>query len=217
VADRPGTTLRVVIADDHPYYRQGLAELLTRSGMDVMAQAANGVAAIQAVEENAPDVLVLDLNMPGLSGIEVIRRLAKRGSACRVLVLSVSAQEADVADAILAGASGYVLKDGPVDDVVSGIRAAAAGESVLSPRIASMLLRTIQVREEARFDARPTLSGRDVALLKLVAGGKSNHEIGEALSIEPSAVRRSISSLLAKLQADSRARGGLRTLRNNVA
>jgi DNA-binding NarL/FixJ family response regulator len=103
-------TPRVVVVDDHPLYRQGLARLLVESGIDVVAEAGNGLEAITAVEEHAPDVVVVDLNMPGMSGVEVTRRLIERAPASRVLVLSVSAQEGDVTEALLAGASGYILR-----------------------------------------------------------------------------------------------------------
>jgi DNA-binding NarL/FixJ family response regulator len=132
---------RVVIADDHPPYRHGLAKLLTAAGIDVVAEAGDGRAAVEAVERTAPDVAILDLDMPALSGLEATRRLAERMPASRVLILSVSAEELDVNDAIRAGASGYFLKDGPVEDVVAGIRDVASGEFVSSPRIASMLRR----------------------------------------------------------------------------
>src|ERR687895_571852 len=104
-------TLRVVLVDDHPLYRQGLARVLVESGIDVVAEAGNGLEAISIVELHAPDVAVVDLNMPGLSGVEVTRRLIERTPASRVLVVSVSAQEDDVTEAMLAGASGYVLKE----------------------------------------------------------------------------------------------------------
>ena len=118
-------SLRVVIADDHAFYRAGLVRLLRRSGVDVVADVPNGEAAVAAAVETAPDVVVMDLNMPGMSGLQATRRLAELSPATRVRVRSVSAQEADVTEAILAGASGYVLKDGPIEEVVAGIRAAA--------------------------------------------------------------------------------------------
>src|SRR5918992_1827512 len=139
--------LRVVIADDHPFYRQGLAELLTKSGVEVVGEAPDGPAAISVATEKAPDVVVMDLNMPGLSGAEATRLLTERNPSARVLVLSVSAEEVDVTDAILAGAMGYVLKDSPVEEVVAGIKAAARGESLISPRIATQLMRRIRARE----------------------------------------------------------------------
>lgn len=128
--------LRVVIADDHPYFRRGLVKLLSRHGMEVVGEAANGGVAVAVVEETAPDVVVLDLNMPVLSGPEAIRRLSERAPSSRVLVLSVSADERDVADAIRAGAAGYVLKDAPADELLAAVRTLAAGESVISPRVA---------------------------------------------------------------------------------
>jgi DNA-binding NarL/FixJ family response regulator len=213
----PTETLRVVIADDHPVYRQGLARLLVESGIDVVAEAGNGLEAISAVEQHAPDVVVVDLNMPGLSGVEVTRRLIERTPASRVLVVSVSAQEDDVTEAVLAGASGYVLKEGPVEEVVAGIQAAAAGESLISPRIASMLLRKVRDRPQPQSDLpTPPLSDRELEVLQLVAEGKANHEIGEALFIGQSTVRNHISSILMKLQVENRVQAAVRAVRNRI-
>jgi DNA-binding NarL/FixJ family response regulator len=130
-----GARLRVVIADDHPAYRAGLARMLRANGIDVVAEASNGESAIRTVVETNPDVVVMDLNMPGLSGLEATRRLVDAAPSTRVLVLSVSAQGGDVAEAMEAGAYGYVLKDGPLEELVGGIRAAAAGQAVISPRV----------------------------------------------------------------------------------
>jgi two-component system response regulator DegU len=127
--------LRVVIVDDHPAYRAGLARMLRENGIEVVAEAPNGESAIRTVEETDPDVVVMDLNMPGLSGLEATRRLVEEAPSTRVLVLSVSAQDDDVTEAMQAGAYGYVLKDGPLEEVVVGIRAAAAGHSMISPRV----------------------------------------------------------------------------------
>jgi DNA-binding NarL/FixJ family response regulator len=213
----PTEKLRVVIADDHPVYRQGLARLLVESGIDVVAEAGNGLEAITAVEQHAPDVVVVDLNMPGLSGVEVTRRLIERTPSSRVLVVSVSAQEDDVTEAILAGASGYVLKEGPVEEVVAGIEAAAAGESLISPRIASMLLRKVRDRSVPEVEApTPPLSERELEVLQLVAQGKANHEIGEALFIGQSTVRNHISSILMKLQVENRVQAAVRAVRNRI-
>ena len=214
----PPQQLRVVLVDDHPVYRQGLGKLLMECGIDVVAQAGNGSDAIRIVEETAPDVVVMDLNMPGMSGIEVTRRLTERNPATRVLVVSVSAQEEDVTEAILSGASGYVLKDGPVEEVVAGIQAAAAGESLISPRIASMLLSRIRTVEPAEAEASPatSLSERELQVLHLVAEGKGNHEIGETLFIGQSTVRNHISSILMKLQVENRVQAAVRAVRDRI-
>ena len=206
--------LRVVLVDDHPVYREGLARLLSQSGVEVVAQAGNGPDALSIVEEAAPDVVVMDLNMPGMSGVDVTRKLVERNPASKVLVVSVSAQEEDVTDAVLAGASGYVLKDGPVEEVVAGIQAAANGESLISPRIATMLLRKMRLDgpSETVRAARTPLSERELQVLRLVAEGKGNQEIGEALYIGQSTVRNHISSILMKLQVDNRVQAAVRAV-----
>ena len=210
--------LRVVLVDDHPVYRAGLARLLRESGVDVIAEVPNGEAALGAVEELAPDVVVMDLNMPGMSGLEATRRLVAQSPATRVLVVSVSAQEADVTDAILAGASGYVLKEAPVEEVVAGIRAAAAGQSLISPRIATMLLQRIRDAGGAvDMDLAPAnLSARELEVLGLMAEGKSNHEIADALVISPSTVHNHISSILMKLQVENRVQAAVRAVRDRL-
>jgi DNA-binding NarL/FixJ family response regulator len=160
----PFDRLRVVIADDHPLYREGLARWLRESGIEVLGEVSNGGAAIAVVEETAPDVVIMDLRMPGLPPLDATRRLTTRTPASRVLVLSVSAEEADVTDAILAGASGYVFKGEPVEGLIAGIRAAAAGHTVISPRILTRLLR--RVRDTADVDpARVQLSRRELEML----------------------------------------------------
>jgi DNA-binding NarL/FixJ family response regulator len=213
----PTEKLRVVIVDDHPVYRQGLAKLLGECGVEVVAQAGNGPDAIKLVEQTAPDVVVVDLNMPGLSGVDVTRRLTERNPASRVLIVSVSAQEDDVTEAILAGASGYVLKDGPVEEVVAGIQAAAAGESLISPRVASILLRRVRTEEPPAPGIPSTaLSERELQVLQLVAEGKGNHEIGEALFIGQSTVRNHISSILMKLQVENRVQAAVRAVRDHI-
>jgi DNA-binding NarL/FixJ family response regulator len=212
-----GRALRVVVADDHPFYRQGLARLLGQSGVKVVGEAANGWAAIELVERLAPDVAVVDLNMPEMSGVEVTRRLNERMPASRVLVVSVSAQEDDVTEAILAGASGYVLKDGPVEEVVAGIRAAAAGESLISPRIAATLLERIRDRGTVHPNLPPVaVSERELEVLDLVAKGCGNKEIGESLRIGAAAVTNHVSSLLMKLQIENRVQAAMRTTRHRL-
>jgi DNA-binding NarL/FixJ family response regulator len=131
-----------VLADDHPFYRAGLARMLRDSGFDVVHEAANGDAAIRATRELAPDMLVMDLNMPGMAGLEAIRRVAGDAPGTRVLVLSVSAQEADVATALIAGAGGYVLKDRPFEEIATAIQTVAAGRTYVSPGIGEMPLRS---------------------------------------------------------------------------
>lgn len=174
---------RVVIADNHAFFRPALAEMLTESGVEVVGEAGNGWAALRAVDRTAPDVVVLDLKMPGLSGAEVTRRLTSCSPPHRVLVLAVSVSEHDVTSALRAGATGYFLKDGPVEDVVAGIGAAARGESLFSPRIGALLLRKIHAREGGLGEVPVSLSQREQEALRLVVEGRSNEQIGEVLPI----------------------------------
>jgi DNA-binding NarL/FixJ family response regulator len=209
VAEPAPEMLRVVIADDHAVYREGLARLLRESGIEVVAEAADGDSAVRAVEDTAPDVVLVDLRMPGLSGFEATRRLAERGVMSPVLVLSVSAEESDVTEAMSAGASGYVLKDEPVEEVIAGIRAAAAGDPRISPRTATVLLRSVQEAIEAGEDlAGGGLSARELQVLDLVAAGKTDQEISRMLSIR--SVRDYVRSILTKLQVEHRVRGARR-------
>jgi DNA-binding NarL/FixJ family response regulator len=213
----PSESIRVVLADDHAFFRDGLARILSDAGIEVVAQVANGEAALQAAVEHAPDVVVMDLRMPGLSGLEATRRLQQRAPACRVLVLTVSDSEADVIDAVVAGASGYVLKDGPMEEVIAAVQAVATGQALISPPIASMLLG--RIRDQAEVDAtipEVDLSGRELEVLSLLAEGRANAEIGEALFISNSTVRNHISSILMKLHVSNRVQAAVRAVRDRM-
>jgi DNA-binding NarL/FixJ family response regulator len=177
---------------------------------------ANGAAAVRAAEEAAPDVVVMDLNMPGMSGLEATRTLTERSPATRVLILSVSAQDDDVTEAVLAGACGYVLKDGPIEEVVAGIRAAAAGHSLISPRIATGLLDRVRATAPGSELASAHLSSREYEVLRLLAEGMANHEIAERLVISTSTVHNHISSILIKLQVENRVQAAVRAVRDGL-
>jgi DNA-binding NarL/FixJ family response regulator len=190
--------------------------MLRESGVDVVAEAGNGWAALKAVEEKSPDVVVLDQNMPGMSGDEVARRLTSCDPPHRVIVLSLSDDELDVMAALRAGASGYFLKDGPVEEVVAGIEAAARGESYFSPRIGAMLLRRMRERREVHVDMAVRLSKREQDVLRLVVEGRSNEKIGEGLSIDAGTARNHVSHILAKMGVDNRVQAAVRAVREGL-
>lgn len=199
--------MRVLIADDHTFYREGLARLLRKLGVDVVGEAADGEAAVRLVEETSPDVVLLDLVMPGVSGLEAVRILTEHSASSRVIVLSVSAAESDVTDAIAAGASGYVLKDEPVEEVIAGMRAAAAGRARISPGTAAALLGRVRGTIEAGEDmAGGGLSATELQVLDLVAAGKEDREVSERLSIGEGTVGDYVRSIITKLQVERRVR-----------
>jgi DNA-binding NarL/FixJ family response regulator len=210
-------SLRVVIADDHPFYRRGLARLLRRTGIEVVGEAPNGEAAIRAATTTRPDLVIMDLNMPGVSGLEATRRLMERSPGSRVLMLSVSAQEADVSNAILAGATGYVLKDEPGEEIIAAIEAAASGNSTISPRIAAVLLRRIRASIEAGEDlAGGGLSARELEVLTLLAEGMPFEEIARTLDLGSDTVSTYVSSILRKLQIEKRVTDATAARRNRT-
>jgi two-component system, NarL family, nitrate/nitrite response regulator NarL len=190
--------------------------MLRESGVNIVAEAGNGWAALKAVEETSPDVVVLEQNMPGMSGDEVARRLTSCDPPHRVIVLSVSDDEMDVMAALRAGASGYFLKDGPVEEVVAGIEAAARGESFFSPRIGAMLLRRMREQRAVPVDTPVRLSKREQDVLRLVVEGRSNERIGEGLSIDAGTARNHVSHILAKMGVDNRVQAAVRAVREGL-
>jgi DNA-binding NarL/FixJ family response regulator len=203
----------VVIADDHPFFRAALGHSLRASGIDVAAEVGSGEAAIHAVREFSPQVVVMDLKMPGLSGVEATRRLAAAHPGTHMVVVSVSGEEGDVIEAALAGASGYVLKDSPPQELVAAIHGAAAGEPLVSARIAAALLGRIrEAISTGEGLAGVSVSGRELEILDAFAGGKREDEVADSLGLSPHEVRDHVSNLLMKLRVDSAVRDAIRKL-----
>jgi DNA-binding NarL/FixJ family response regulator len=196
----------VVIIDDHDLFRGGLRDILEAEGINVAGEASDAERGIELIGELAPDVAVMDLNMPGMSGVDATREVTARNPVTKVLVLTISSDDQHIMDAMLAGASGYLLKDASVEELVGGIRAAARGESSISPRIASRVL--ARLREGGGKSApealQADLSDREIEVLKLLAEGKGNAEIASELFISPKTVKNHIASILVKLQMENR-------------
>jgi DNA-binding NarL/FixJ family response regulator len=211
--------IRVLIVDDHDLFRTGLRNLLEEQGVDVAGEAASGADAVRLVAEIAPDVVVMDLNMPGITGVEATRQIVGRAPLTRVVVLTISDQDGDVMDAILAGACGYLLKDASVQELMQGIRSAAIGESLISPTIAAKVLRHVRSsssQPEIERTIRAELSEREIEVLKLIANGKDNAQIAGELHISPKTVKNHISNILMKLQIDNRIQAAVYAVRSGI-
>jgi DNA-binding NarL/FixJ family response regulator len=217
--DKLGTdVLRVMLVDDHDLFRTGLRNLLEEQGVQIVAEASDGAAALTLVTELAPDVVVMDLNMPGMNGIEATREVVRVAPLTRVVVLTISDQDEDVMDAILAGACGYLLKDSSIQDLMQGIRAASIGEALISPHIAAKVLQRIRatgVPTEAGA-SKPELSDRETEVLRLIANGKDNAQIAEDLHISPKTVKNHISNILMKLQIENRIQAAVYAVRRGL-
>ena len=210
---------RVLLVDDHDLFRTGLRNLLEEQGILIVGEADTGTEALKKIREVAPDVVVMDLNMPGISGVEATRQIAMIAPLTRVLVLTISDQDADVMDAILAGACGYLLKDASMTDLIGGIRAAAAGESLVSPAIAAKVLQRLRATGGAPHEAeliRSELSDREIQVLKLIANGHDNAQIAAELHISPKTVKNHISNILMKLQIDNRIQAAVYAVRSGI-
>ncbi|HVN61159.1 MAG TPA: response regulator transcription factor [Gaiellaceae bacterium] len=215
----PADSTRVLLVDDHDLFRTGLANLLEEQGIAVVGQAANGVDAVRAARELAPDVVVMDLNMPGITGVEATRRIAGGSPLARVVVLTISDSDEDVIEAILAGACGYLLKDASINDLITGIRAAAVGESLVSPTIAAKVLQRLRASSASHREAeliQSELSDREIEVLKLIANGKDNAMIAAELHISPKTVKNHISNILMKLQIENRIQAAVYAVRSGI-
>ena len=211
---------RVLLVDDHDLFRTGLRTLLDEQEVQVVGECANGTDAIEAVRELAPDVVVMDLNMPGLSGVEATREISAMAPLTRVLVLTISDEDADVMDAIIAGACGYLLKDTTIPELMQGIRAAAVGESIVSRAIAAKVLQKVRAAGAIPNGAGPVkteLSDRELQVLKLIANGKDNASIAADLHISPKTVKNHISNILMKLQIENRIQAAVFAVRSGLA
>jgi len=196
-------TITLLIVDDHPVVRDGLRGMFESApGFTVLGEAANGVEAVERATALGPDVVLMDLRMPGGSGVDAIRELTRRGARAKVLVLTTYDTDSDTLPAIEAGATGYLLKDAPRDELFTAVRAAAEGRTVLSPAVASRLVHA--VRTPAGNGNEP-LSAREREVLALVARGTSNREIARELFISEATVKTHLTHLYAKLGVNDRA------------
>jgi DNA-binding NarL/FixJ family response regulator len=202
VADEP---LRVLVVDDHPIWRDGLAEKLAERGLTLAGTAGDGAQALRLVRATRPHVVLLDLHLPDLSGVEVTHRLLTADASIHVLILSASGERQNVLDAITAGATGYLMKSARLDEVITAIRSAAAGETVFTPGLAGLVLGEYHRLDRSPAQGTPRLTARETEILRLVAKGLTYREIAERLVLSHRTVQNHVQNTLGKLQLHNKA------------
>jgi DNA-binding NarL/FixJ family response regulator len=210
-----------MVADDQELYRRGVEVVLsTEEDISMVAEASDGAEAVQRAEECAPDVILMDIRMPKLDGIEAARRIKELVPTTRIIMLTVSDEDTHLYDAIKAGANGYLLKDLAIEEVPQSIRRVYAGESLISPSMASKLLTefsTLSKKVEQRQQlTSPSLTPREVEVLRFVAKGMSNREIAEELYISENTVKNHVRNILEKLHLHSRMEAVLYAMRERI-
>ncbi|WP_370356241.1 response regulator [Catenulispora sp. MAP12-49] len=199
------TAIRLLIVDDHPIVRDGLRGVFDgEEGFEVAGEASDGAQALERAAELGPDVVLMDLRMPAMGGVEAIRRLRADRPDIRVLVLTTYDTESDVLPAIEAGATGYLLKDAPREDLIRAVRAAAEGQPVLAPTVAQRLMTRVQA-PPAPVPAGEALTDRELEVLRLVASGTTNRETARTLFISEATVKTHLLHAYAKLGVRDRA------------
>lgn len=205
-------TLRILVAEDHPLFRKGVISLLRSvDGFEVVGEAATGKEAAERAAELQPDVVLMDLQMPGVGGIEATRKIAQESPSVRVLVVTLFEDDDSVFMALRSGARGYVLKDADEEELVRAIRAVGRGEAIFSPQVAERVLAYFAApRPAAPPQVFPTLTDREREILNLIAKGYPNPSIARELSLSPKTVGNYVSNIFTKLQVADRAQAIIR-------
>jgi DNA-binding NarL/FixJ family response regulator len=207
---------RVVVVDDHALFVSGLVRMLTDRGVQVVGTARSGEQALEVVGRLHPDVVLMDVSLPGMSGVDATRQLRRAKPGLCVVILTVMAEESMLMEAIQAGAVGYLLKDAPIDDIVAGVQAAASGGSLVSPEVAGKLLRRIRRGRSESEGPRPRLTDREHEVLDLMVEGYDNAEIAKTLFISQNTVKNHVSAILFKLEVDNRVQAAVRAVRGLI-
>jgi DNA-binding NarL/FixJ family response regulator len=210
-ASPQGEPIRAMIVDDHALFRRGLEMVLEEEqDIELVGQASDGTEAVEKAAESLPDVVLMDIRMPRSSGIEACRAMKEAAPSAKIIILTISDEEEDLFEAIRAGASGYLLKDIPLDEVADAVRAVHGGQSLINPSMAGKLLTEFATlarrdgEERAQEVPAPRLTEREMQVLKLVARGMNNRDIAKELFISENTVKNHVRNILEKLQIHSR-------------
>ncbi len=213
---------RVLLVDDHALFRMGMRKLLQAEGIDIVGEASNGRDGVRLAREVTPDVVIMDLEMPVMDGVEATRRLIAANEDAAIVVLTATDGDEPL-DALLAGASGFLLKNAGASEIAGAVRAAAHGESSICPSVAGRLVERLRVLEADRRrlqsaqDAQIALTARETEVLRLLAAGRDNGTIAGSLFISPSTVKHHVAAILDKLGVDNRVQAAVEAVRIGVA
>jgi DNA-binding NarL/FixJ family response regulator len=210
--------IRLMLADDHRMLREGLRRSLTDEGFDVVGEASDGDEAVRLADEIRPDVILMDVTMPDVDGVEATRRIHQQHPEIRVVMLTMHADQSVIAEALRAGASGYLVKDCSTDEIADAVRLAASDEASLSPELATAMLDEVRRMDpdSVEDDADRVVTKREVEVLQLIADGCSTPEVAERLFISQKTVKNHLASIYHKLDARDRTQAVLQAVRMGI-
>lgn len=209
-------TIRLMLADDHRMLREGLSRSMREEGFDVVAEARNGAEAVQLATQVKPDVILMDVTMPELDGVEACRQIRDAFPAARIVMLTMHADQDVLANAIRAGASGYLVKDCSTNEIASAVRMAAAGDTALSPQLAATMLDEVRRMDQPAPEQERVVTKREEEVLQLIADGCSTPEVAERLYISQKTVKNHLASIYQKLDARDRTQAVLSAVRMGI-
>jgi two-component system, NarL family, response regulator DegU len=212
---RPPASIRLLLADDHQMLREGLRRSMAERGFDIVGEARDGAEAVELAVELVPDVVLMDVSMPELDGVEATREIKARVPQVRIVMLTMHADQDVLTDAIRAGANGYLVKDCSTDEIASAIETVAIGETALSPRLAASMLAEVR-RQEAQTETERLITRREEEVLQLIADGCSTPEVAERLFISQKTVKNHLASIYQKLDARDRTQAVLQAVRMGI-
>jgi two-component system, NarL family, response regulator DegU len=205
-----------MLADDHRMLREGLRRSMTDQGFDVVGEARDGDEAVRLAEELEPDVILMDVTMPEMDGVEATRQIKQNQPAVRIVMLTMHADQEVLASAIRAGASGYLVKDCSTDEIASAVRMAASGETALSPQLAASMLDEVRRMDQPATEEERVITRREEEVLQLIADGCSTPEVAEKLYISQKTVKNHLASIYQKLDARDRTQAVLQAVRMGI-
>jgi DNA-binding NarL/FixJ family response regulator len=209
---------RALVVDDHDVFRRGLVRLLRQEGIDVVGEASGGRAAVRLTAELRPEVVLMDLSMPGVGGLEATRDIIESGSSAHIVILTIADDDESIIEALMAGAVGYVQKDESLENIIAAVRAAADGDAIIPQRVGNEVLNRLRKQQapERGEGPEPELSERELDVLRLIVDGQDNATIASALFISPNTVKNHLANIFEKLGVANRLQASVHAMRRGI-